>query len=176
MYRSQQRKTKILFGLADILLTSAAFEIAYAVRTWLHFANEFYLLPDVKNLLLGFCAATWVAAGYWLNVYGKLEAARIRVILRDSARQVAYSALAITVFIVGLQQKSAAPFSPSLSSSQGQYDSATIAALSRVGPHGPADWDEVPDNSAPSESRIEMTGQSHLVHVAPIPVAVSLQL
>ena len=58
MYRSQQRKTKILFGLADIILTSAAFEIAYAVRTSLRFANEFYLLPDVKTLLLGFCAAT----------------------------------------------------------------------------------------------------------------------
>ncbi len=110
MYRSQQRKTKILFGLADIILTSAAFEIAYAVRSWLHLANEFFLLPDVKTLLLCFCASTWVAAGYWLNVYGKLEAARIRVILRDSARQVAYSALAMTVFIVGLQQKISRPF------------------------------------------------------------------
>src|ERR1700678_912608 len=110
MYRSQQRKTKILFGLADILLTSAAFEIAYAVRTWLRFTNEFYLVPDVKTLLLCFCASTWVAAGYWLNVYGKLEAARIRVILRDSARQVAYSALAMMVFIVGLQQKISRPF------------------------------------------------------------------
>ena len=110
MYRSQQRKTKILFGLADIILTSAAFEIAYAVRTSLRFANEFYLLPDVKTLLLCFCASTWVAAGYWLNVYGKLEAARIRVILRDSARQVAYSTLAMMVFIVGLQQKISRPF------------------------------------------------------------------
>jgi exopolysaccharide biosynthesis polyprenyl glycosylphosphotransferase len=110
MFRSQQRKTKILFGLADIILTSAAFEIAYAVRSWLHLSNEFFLYPDVKTLLLCFSALTWVAAGYWLNVYGKLEAARIRVILRDSARQVAYSALAMTVFIVGLQQKISRPF------------------------------------------------------------------
>jgi exopolysaccharide biosynthesis polyprenyl glycosylphosphotransferase len=110
MFRSQQRKTKILFGLADILLTSAAFELAYRVRSWLPLSNEFFLVPDVKTLLLCFCALTWVAAGYWLNVYGKLDAARIRVILRDSARQVAYSALALTVFIVGLQQKISRPF------------------------------------------------------------------
>jgi len=110
MFRNQQRKTKILFGLADIILTSAAFELAYAFRTSLHLSNEFFLVPDVKTLLLSFCALTWVAAGYWLNVYGKLEAARIRVILRDSARQVAYSAVAMTVFIVGLQEKISRPF------------------------------------------------------------------
>ena len=100
MFRSQQRKTKILFGLADALLTAAAFEIAYDLRRWLNLSNEFYLDPDVKTLLLWFCAITWVASGYWLNVYGKVDAARIRGILRDSARQVAYSALAMFVFIV----------------------------------------------------------------------------
>jgi exopolysaccharide biosynthesis polyprenyl glycosylphosphotransferase len=104
MFRSQQRKTKILFGLADFALTALAFESAYELRRWIRFPNEFYLLPDVKTLLLFFCALTWVAAGYWLNVYAKLDAARIRVILRDSARQVAYSAVAMLVYIVfGLQ-------------------------------------------------------------------------
>jgi exopolysaccharide biosynthesis polyprenyl glycosylphosphotransferase len=54
---------------------------------------------------------TWVAAGYWLNVYSRLDAPRIRAILRDSARQVGYSALALVVFIVfWLQIKISRPF------------------------------------------------------------------
>src|SRR5271165_5969192 len=104
MFRSQQRKTKILFGLSDIFLTAIAFEIAYRTRQSLHFELVFYLLPDIKTLLLGFCIVTWLASGYWLNVYGKLDAARLSVILRDSSRQVSYGALALFVFIVFYMQ------------------------------------------------------------------------
>jgi exopolysaccharide biosynthesis polyprenyl glycosylphosphotransferase len=100
MFRSQQRKTKILFGLSDIFLTAAAFELAYRCRQLLPLRHQFYFLPDVKALLLGFCVFTWVGTGYWLNVYGKLDAPVIAVILRDSFRQVAYSALALVVFIL----------------------------------------------------------------------------
>ena len=110
MFRSRQRKTKILFGLADVLLTAAAFDIAYELRRWLRLSNEFFLVPDIKTSLLCFCAISWFASGYWLNLYAKLDAARIRVIVRDAARQVAYSSLAMVVFIVALQQKVSRPF------------------------------------------------------------------
>jgi exopolysaccharide biosynthesis polyprenyl glycosylphosphotransferase len=111
MFRSQQRKRKILFGLSDVVLTAAAFELAYAFRRLLPLSNEFFLQPEVKNLLLCFSVLTWVAAGYWLNVYSRLDAPRIRAILRDSARQVIYSALALVVFIVfALQIKISRPF------------------------------------------------------------------
>ncbi len=99
MFQSQQRKTKILFGLSDVFLTAAAFELAYRFRQSLHLRNEFFLQQDVKTLLLCFCAFTWVASGYWLNVYGKIDAGRVGVILRDSLRQVGYSAVAMAVFI-----------------------------------------------------------------------------
>ena len=99
MFQSRQRKTKILFGLADALLTAAAFEFAYRFRQSLHLRNEFFLLPDVKTLLLCFCSIAWVATGYWLNVHGKIDAGRIRIILCDSFRQVGYSALAMAAFI-----------------------------------------------------------------------------
>jgi hypothetical protein len=99
MFRSQQRKTKILFGLSDVFLTAAAFQLAYLCRQWLPLNHQFYLLPDVRTLLLVFSVATWVATGYWLNVYGKLHAAVIGVILRDSFRQVGCSALALGLFI-----------------------------------------------------------------------------
>jgi exopolysaccharide biosynthesis polyprenyl glycosylphosphotransferase len=100
MFQSQQRKTKILFGLSDVILTAAAFELAYRMRQWLHLKNEFFLLPDVRTLLLCACALIWVATGYWLNVYGKIDAGRVAVLLRDSLRQVGYSAVALAVFIV----------------------------------------------------------------------------
>jgi exopolysaccharide biosynthesis polyprenyl glycosylphosphotransferase len=100
MFQSQQRKTKILFGLSDIIFTAIAFELAYRFRQWLHLDLRFYLLPHVKNLLSAFCVITWVVAGYRLNVYGKLDAALPPVILRDSFRQAAYATVAIVLFIV----------------------------------------------------------------------------
>src|SRR5436305_2254056 len=99
MFRSQQRKTKILFGLSDVVLTALAFEFAYLLRQLLHLERQFYLLPETRMLLLGYCMLTWVAVGYWLNFYAKLDAARISVILRDSTRQVGYSSLALFVFL-----------------------------------------------------------------------------
>ena len=83
-----------------MILTALAFELAYRFRQWLHLDLQFYLLPHVKSLLIGFSVATWVAAGYWLNVYGKLDAARPGVIVRDSFRQAAYGTLATVLFIV----------------------------------------------------------------------------
>jgi exopolysaccharide biosynthesis polyprenyl glycosylphosphotransferase len=100
MFQSQQRKTKILFGLSDIVFTAIAFELAYRFRQWLQLDLRFYLLPHVKTLLSTFCIITWVVAGYRLNVYGKLDAMRPPVILRDSVRQAAYATVAIVLFIV----------------------------------------------------------------------------
>ena len=102
MFRSRQRKTKILFGLSDAVLTFVAFEIAYWLRQLLPLARYqlFFLPPDTKTLLLGFSAITSVTIGYWLNVSGRLDSARIRTILRECFRQVAYSAMAFIVFLV----------------------------------------------------------------------------
>jgi exopolysaccharide biosynthesis polyprenyl glycosylphosphotransferase len=87
-----------------MILTAAAFELAYGFRQWLPLTNEFFLLPEVKDLLLFFTVLTWLVAGYWLDVYSKPDATRIRTILRDSARQVGYASLALFVFIgVGLR-------------------------------------------------------------------------
>jgi len=99
MFRSQTRKLKILFGFADAVLTAAAFTLAYKVREYAPFRLRFFLTPDVRTLLLGFCLLAWVGFGYWLNVYGKLESVRPRVILGDSFRQVASSALALVVLV-----------------------------------------------------------------------------
>ena len=99
MFRSQTRKLKILFGFADILLTAAAFTLAYNVREYAHLPRTFFLTSQVHTLLLGFCLITWAGVGYWLDVYGKLESVRIRVILADSFRQSGVSGLALVVLI-----------------------------------------------------------------------------
>jgi exopolysaccharide biosynthesis polyprenyl glycosylphosphotransferase len=100
MFRSQQRKTKILFGFFDAALTAVAFETAYRLRQLLPFDLRFFIPSDIKSLLLGFSVITWVSVGYWLNVSGQLDSARIRAILRECFRQVAYSAMAFVIFLV----------------------------------------------------------------------------
>jgi exopolysaccharide biosynthesis polyprenyl glycosylphosphotransferase len=103
MFRSRRRKLKILFGFADALLTTAAFGLAYRVREFLPFDNRFYLTPDQLGPLLAFCIVTWVAIGYWLDVYGKLESVRIGAILRDSFRQAGWGGLALIVLVFGIK-------------------------------------------------------------------------
>src|SRR6185437_13881254 len=95
-----QLKIKILFGLSDAVLTAAAFEIAYALRKSLPFQHNFFLPPDTKALLLGFSVLAWVTVGYWLNVNARIDSARIRTILRECLRQVAYSSIALVLFLV----------------------------------------------------------------------------
>ena len=99
MFRHQTRKLKILFAFPDALLTLAAFTLAYNVREIAHLRHNFFLKPDVYTLLLVFCLVTWAAVGYRLDVYGKLEAARIRVILSDSLRQASICGLALIVLV-----------------------------------------------------------------------------
>jgi exopolysaccharide biosynthesis polyprenyl glycosylphosphotransferase len=87
MFSGIQRKTKLLFGLSDILLTAAAFGAAYASRVWLPLAHPFFLRRAEMALLLGFSALVWLGMGIWLNVYERLESGHPRTILRDSFRQ-----------------------------------------------------------------------------------------
>ncbi len=99
MFRSQQRKTRVVFAFLDALFTAAAFESAYLLRQWLPLSLNFFLLADVKALLLGFSVVTFVAFGYWLNVSKRVEAGRTPVILFETFRQASASALALVVFV-----------------------------------------------------------------------------
>src|SRR5581483_9866884 len=94
----RQRKARVLFGLSDVLLAALAFEAAYQTRSILHLEHQFYLSIERKALVLGFSLLAWVAIGVWLDVYERLDAGNPRVILRDTARQSAYSAVALILF------------------------------------------------------------------------------
>jgi exopolysaccharide biosynthesis polyprenyl glycosylphosphotransferase len=119
VFSRHHRKVRALFALSDIVLTAAAFEAAYQTRIWLEtvpafratvFERSFYLNIPAKALLVGFSVLVWVALGYWLSVYDKLDSAHPRVILRDSFRQCALGIIATVVFEFMLRMDLSRPF------------------------------------------------------------------
>jgi len=95
---SRKRKARVLFGLSDIFLAAVGFEAAYQTRAWLQLPHEFFLTVPLKTLVVAFSLFSMVTIGIWLEVYDKLDSAHPRVILRDTARQCAYTALGLIVF------------------------------------------------------------------------------
>jgi exopolysaccharide biosynthesis polyprenyl glycosylphosphotransferase len=89
VYSRHYRKVKILFGLTDIAITALAFVAAYESRLHLPFARAFSIDSPIAVLLLILSTLCWVAIGYWLDIYEKLDSAHIRVVLRDTFRQCA---------------------------------------------------------------------------------------
>ena len=107
---SRQRKARVLFGLSDLILTTAAFEAAYQTRSWLTLQHPFFLTIQQKALVLGFSLVAWVAIGLWLEVYEKLDSGHPRIILRDSFRQCLYGAVCVVVFEYVLRMELSRPF------------------------------------------------------------------
>src|ERR1041385_1853581 len=95
---SGHRKARVLFGVSDILFTTLAFEAAYQTRSLWHLGRLFYLTPEQHALVLGFALLAWVGIAEWLGIYEKLGSAHPRIILRDTARQCVYGALALVIF------------------------------------------------------------------------------
>jgi exopolysaccharide biosynthesis polyprenyl glycosylphosphotransferase len=98
MFSRQHRKARILYGLSDVVLTTLAFQAAYATRVSLQFERVFFLSFRDKALVLGFALLVLVAMAAWLRVYEKLNVADVRVILRDSVRQCFYAAICVVIF------------------------------------------------------------------------------
>ena len=86
MFSHQRKRVRLLFAVADALLTTAAFEAAYHIRTALHL-TLFFLNPRPHALLLIFCAVVWIALGSQQRVYEYLDSAKPRRVLRHTFRQ-----------------------------------------------------------------------------------------
>src|SRR5215472_12101640 len=95
---SRPRKARVLFGLSDVILVALAFEAAYQTRSLLHLHFSFFLTVEQKALLLGFSLVSWVATALWLELYEKLDSGHPRTILRDTAKQCTFGALALVIF------------------------------------------------------------------------------
>lgn len=82
---------KAIFGLIDSALICLAFVAAYQTRFLLNLAGAFYFIFyiefPVAILLLGVSVLSWLAIGYWFNIYEKLDSAHPSVVLRDTFRQ-----------------------------------------------------------------------------------------
>ena len=101
MFSRHYRKVKALFGLADVILTALAFLAAYQTRVWLnvwfHLEHRFYLDFPVAAMLLLLSVACYIAIGYWLDIYERLDSAHPRVVLRDTFRQCALGGICVVI-------------------------------------------------------------------------------
>jgi exopolysaccharide biosynthesis polyprenyl glycosylphosphotransferase len=91
MFSRHYRKVKAILGFTDSLLISLAFVAAYQTRFRLNFEKPFYWVfyidLRVAALLFLVSLVSWLAIGYWFNIYEKLESARPSAVLRDTFRQ-----------------------------------------------------------------------------------------
>ena len=97
MFRGHYRKVRILFGLADVLIVALAFQFAYWTRARMTLEHYFTLPGPERALLLTGSLVVWVALGLWWEVYDRIDAADVRVILRDAFRQCLLGAASIVL-------------------------------------------------------------------------------
>ena len=110
MFSRHRRKTRFLFGLADILLALLAFELAYRTRMALPLERVFFLAAPVKALLMGAAAVLWPMAGVWLRVYERLDAESPLIIVRDTLRQCVAGGVALILIEYALRLDLSRPF------------------------------------------------------------------
>jgi exopolysaccharide biosynthesis polyprenyl glycosylphosphotransferase len=91
VFSRHYRRVKAILGLIDAVLICLAFIAAYQTRYFLNFERgfhfTFFIEFPVATLLLGVSVLSWLAIGYWFNIYEKLDSAHPNVVLRDSLRQ-----------------------------------------------------------------------------------------
>ena len=92
------------------MLATVGFQAAYRTRSFLRLENLFFLTPQQKVLVLGSALVTLVVVARWLEIYEKLDSAHPRIILRDTFRQVAYSALCLVVLEYAIRLELSRPF------------------------------------------------------------------
>jgi exopolysaccharide biosynthesis polyprenyl glycosylphosphotransferase len=97
VFRGHHRKVRILFALADVLTVGLAFQLAYWTRTRLALENIFFLTSSTKVILLGWSLLVWVVLGFWWELYDRIDAADVRVILSDAFRQCLVGAASIVL-------------------------------------------------------------------------------
>jgi len=110
LFSRHHRQVRFLFGLSDVLLTTAAFVLAYWTRRSLPFERLFLIETPVWALLLGTGAVLWPVVGVWLSVYDRLDAERRWLVIRDTFRQAAIVAVAFVLIEYSLRLDLSRPF------------------------------------------------------------------
>jgi exopolysaccharide biosynthesis polyprenyl glycosylphosphotransferase len=87
VFRRHNRKVRFFFAATEALLTLLAFEAAYRLRQSMQLSFDFYIEGAVRGLLPAMALALFALIAYWMDVYDRLEAARLPRILRITLEQ-----------------------------------------------------------------------------------------
>ncbi len=98
MFAHHRKRIRLLFAIADALLTVLAFESAYGTRTRLALERVFFLPFRTHILLLAFCVAVWVAIGSLQRVYEYLDSASPQRVLANTVRQALLGTALVILF------------------------------------------------------------------------------
>jgi exopolysaccharide biosynthesis polyprenyl glycosylphosphotransferase len=103
VFRGHHRKVRLLFGTSDVILIALAFAAAYHTRVLLAgrvpgFGREFFLVPEVVVLLLGWCMVVSVGLATWWDIYDRIDTGHARIILTDAFRQSLLASASVVLF------------------------------------------------------------------------------
>lgn len=98
MFAHQRKRIRLLFAIADAVLTVLAFEAAYGTRIRLAFERVFFLQFRAHVLLLVFCVVVWIALGSLQHVYEYLDSAKPRRVLTNTLRQSVAGTVLVILF------------------------------------------------------------------------------
>jgi len=114
VFSRHYRKVKAIFGLTDVFFLTLAFFAAYQTRLRMHFESFheiFFINLPIAAVLLLVSVLSWVAIGYWFNIYEKLDSAHPSVVLRDTFRQCVLGSICVVVAEYGLRLDLSRPLS-----------------------------------------------------------------
>ncbi len=133
MFAHHRKKIRLLFAVADALLTVLAFETAYFTRTRVSgLGTLFFLHPKAHVLLLCFCAVVWAALGSVQHAYECLDSGSPRRLLVRTLRQAATGTVLVILFQYLLRLDP--PLSRSFLSLFCLYDIALLALFRWISP------------------------------------------
>jgi exopolysaccharide biosynthesis polyprenyl glycosylphosphotransferase len=110
VFSRQDRKSRPLFALSDLLLIWVAFELAYFLRSFLPFQRQFFLEPRTKYTLLLVSALAFVVVALWMRAYDGLTRIPALQILSTTTQQCFLSGIAVVLFQFLLRLDLSRPF------------------------------------------------------------------
>jgi len=110
VFGRQNRRFRLWFGAADVLLTWLGLEAAYATRSALDLGRLFYIETPLKFLLILFSVLAWLLTALWSRLYDPILTAPPAATIRNALRQTILAGLAVVIFSFLLRLDLSRPF------------------------------------------------------------------
>ncbi len=98
MFAHHRRRIRLLFAVAEGLITFGSFAAAYYTRTRLHFSKLFFLTRETYIVLALFSIAVWAVLGARKRVFEAVEGGRSLSILAETIRQCLLGTVLLVLF------------------------------------------------------------------------------